>query len=177
MTIRFDMEMEDLLAFQRNFYGSNKHLRKQGMTLRSVFFLGGAIFFWPAIKIISAGYPAWHIAPLTLILCGLLWCTLAFLSPKWLIDFNVRNARRQYLKPESESSFGATEMEFGEDGFTVDRKGIRGRMSWASVLKIAETKDYFFLYVTDVAANTIPKRKLTEQEVGKLNEMFNKHVK
>lgn len=176
MTIRFDMEMEDLLAFQRHFYATNRQLRKQVWTLRSIFFIGGAVFLLPVIAIVSAGAPLQGVIPIALIGCALAWFLLAFLSPKWLMNFNIRRARAEYLAPSSANMFGPTEMVFDEEGFSVDRGGVEGKTPWGSVVKIDQTPDYYFIYISEIAANTIPKRKLKESENSELAEMFDKHI-
>ena len=176
MTIRFNMEMEDLLAFQKHFYATNKQLKKQTWTLRSIFFIGGAIFLLPVLAIVSAGAPLHGIIPIVLTICALAWFALAFICPKWLTNFNLKRAREQFLNPESANMFGPTEMIFDNEGFSVERAGTIEKNEWTSVVKVDETPDYYFIYVSEVAANTIPKRKLNTKESEELKSIFAKHI-
>ena len=69
------------------------------------------------------------------------------------------------LRPYSETATGqgSTTVHLSETGFSVHGPGQSLTAMWASLRRIAETTEFFLLYVSDVRAVVLPKRAVPNE--------------
>ena len=56
------------------------------------------------------------------------------------------------------NSFSDHTVSFSETGFTIKSKTIESLLKWEAVVKLSETQDYFYLFMSSSEAIQIPKR-------------------
>ena len=59
-------------------------------------------------------------------------------------------------------------MHLSDTGFSVHGPGQSSNQTWASVSKIAETTEFFLLYLSDVRAVVLPKRAVPNEAAEQL---------
>lgn len=57
-----------------------------------------------------------------------------------------------------------TMLSFDTDGIVVSTAGLKSEVAWSSYVKLTESADHFFLYLSQGAGTTIPKRAFTPEE-------------
>lgn len=165
MTIAFEIEYPDFLAFQQYYASSDSSFRRSRI-------------------IITWIVPLTTIA-LALILRGLEWNSMIFAllaSTLWvalsgrLFRYSVANtARKLYKNPANAKLFARREMTFSERGVNVKTDSAESSIAWSDVAKVAETEGYFFVFTGSNQGYVIPKRRIGAETAKKLAEMFEAH--
>lgn len=170
MTIRFEVNMDDIMAFQRHVYDTapvNIRIRKNRWGV-PILLSGLALLIYVANeRVLSASV-------VVAIAFAIFW---GVFMPGLLRRSALKRSERIYSQPENSSFFGFNEMTFDEDGIKdveSDRTGIYG---WDAVLKADETKERIFIFVSGLTAFIIPKPKLTNEELCELRSLLTKYVK
>lgn len=172
MTIGFDQDLADAMAFQRHFAETNKHIRKSVKVLQYAF---------PAILMgFALAITPWNVDALNLIvsllpaaLIAVLW--LVFV-PKWYMRSLMRKTRRIMQDPGNAKLYGRREMTLDEEGIRVKTADVDETIKWSAIVQWDETPDYYFLYLSTSNAYGIPKRKLARSDVEALRSLFNTQV-
>lgn len=177
MTIRFQLNMDDMMAFHRDYYTASRQLGKQVVTLRILYLIIGIFLAWYAVEAISDGGSWTNPAFLAMVALALLSLLFGIFIDKRLMAIHLRRARKSYMLPDNSIYFEPIETELDDNGIRVRREAGESTISWNSVTKVRETPDHYFVYISEMAAHIIPKRELTTDEADELERMFDKHVR
>jgi hypothetical protein len=78
--------------------------------------------------------------------------------------------------PMNTNVFGFCEMILDDESVKVNQTELSSSLKWSAIKRLDETPEYFFLYVTANSAYSIPKEKISAEEVKELDELFKKHL-
>lgn len=157
MKIRFDLTMDDLLAFNRYHFMNSPAYRSSlivGMAMVSILPLGLTLFLiyngrLPRLPVIAFG-------------CGLTLFSMFGFYRRFPSAID-RTTRRMF--GNDQSLFGPHELEI-EDEWLVERTDINAsRQAWRGIQKIVETDDYVFIYLSAATAHVIPKAAVTSGDL------------
>lgn len=170
MKISFDINVEDLIAFNNHYYSTDPRVRKQILRYRIIipvfYLLCGVMFsyngdYWNWTFLIGFGVAA--------LLWSLFW-------PMWGRKRWLKRVRKEILQPENSLWFGRRDMELDDEEVTVVTEKGTETCLWSAFIKSSEAEDYFFLFQTPRQALVIPKSKITPAEVEELRSLFEKHI-
>ena len=101
-----------------------------------------------------------------------LWVVLvSFLSRR----SHVRMAKKMVNNPENANLLDYREMTFLDDSIESKNARSNTRMSWETIVKLADTSTHFLLYTGANQAIIIPKEKITAKDVEALQSLFKAH--
>lgn len=166
MTISFYQDIEDVMAFQQNALATNKQVQKSLKLLR---------YALPVLIIIVDLMLANHNAtdgfalPIPGAIIAVIW--LVFM-PRWYNRSIMSKTKAMMLDPMNDSFFGFREMTFDENGFSVSGSHSSSRLDWVAVKKLTETPTHYFIYISTLTSFTIPKSKITQEEVAELDRLL-----
>ncbi len=177
MIIRFSPNIDDIMAFHKDYYSSSRQLRKQVTTLRILYLIIAVFLAWYAIEAISDGGSWTNPAFMAMVALSLLSLLFGIFIDRRLMAINLRRARKSYVLPGNSIYFEPVEMEFGDNGISIRREAGESTSCWNAVIKVSETPCHYFVYVSEISANIIPKRILTKDEDSELKRILDKHVR
>ena len=92
-----------------------------------------------------------------------------------IIDSNARKLE----KPGKSVRNKTQRVELSEKGFQVEwlNYSIPLDYKWETVIRVAETEEYYFLFVSRLTAIIIPKRGLKEDKLAAIQELIRRKVK
>lgn len=116
--------------------------------------------------------------PELLIILGAIILLIIVLLSNYQAPFGIKaKARKLISKEENAAFFNESEIDFGEQGITNIDKQQQTFLKWESVVKFAQTKEYFFVYTSSVQAIILPKRLLKSQkEIESFKEYLLKKI-
>jgi hypothetical protein len=171
MTIKFDIDYNDLVAYYRYFAKTSKNMIF-GKWLR--------VLIVPALMLINLLSSSSSEYDKKFGLFVLLVHVL--ISAVWVIIILViehsrpaRIVRKQITNPENIGIIGYREMTFTDDGIIAKSEKSETKMSWDAIVKVTETGTYFLPYIGANQAFIIPKQKITPQDVETLESLFKAH--
>lgn len=167
------------MAFHSNYYDMEyadrlvKQLRLTYIVIVAFFILAGAVLFFLVRR-------DWNI----LVFCGVVALVFALVG---LFGFRARttNIKSAWLKkmrkridvPENAIFFGLRTMEFDDEKVMTSTDKADGTVAWEAFIRVSETPDHFFLYTSNLQALIIPKRAMTEAQVGEMIQLLNNKIK
>ena len=83
-----------------------------------------------------------------------------FAYPKVYDDSILKRIKKTVDDPDNAKTFGRETVTLTPEGFHTSRPGAEATIAWDNVLKLAETPDHIFLYLSAVNAIVIPRRSL-----------------
>lgn len=98
-----------------------------------------------------------------LILSSIILFIVVFASYYQTPFFLKNKARKFIMREENKHILNEIELEINENGFINNDKKSKTQQLWSSIIRYAETKDYFFLYTNSIQAQIIPKKLFTSQ--------------
>ncbi|KAA5533195.1 hypothetical protein F0919_11650 [Taibaiella lutea] len=151
MTIRFELTIDDLIAF--GFYN-----RKNGSRIKKAISLLPVIML--LIILIATLYYYFFLQELIVfdtsniaLIIFLLAYTLS--KTKWFYSWYWKY---KYGKKEYASWFGERILTFSETSLFAKTSRAETSYNWNSFVKFGESKEYFFLFVSNLQAIIIPKK-------------------
>ena len=100
----------------------------------------------------------------------------------WYLYFPTFSKNQVVKSTEKTIASGHLSTLFDEVRLKIDKDGIeeitsRGNHlnSWSAIQSIKETKDYFYLFMTQTSALIIPKRNLNEEELVELKKWIDRY--
>jgi hypothetical protein len=155
MEVEYSLTLEDLRAFRRQHRrGRQKPPRKKlvpDWVVWPVLFL--LLFF---IFLTSEEPLAWLTRPWVLLLAGFVAGVVSII----LLGVGVtrRAVRRFYDDPDNRWMFGSRRVSITPEGLHTTSAVSRGFYSWEGIIKVRETDDHAFLYISAEQAVVVPRR-------------------
>lgn len=161
MEISFNIGIDDVMAFHSNHYDTDPAYIKRRWISPILLVFFGFIFYLYDRNWIS------------LVIFGTLAIFLILNNKsRWL-----KRMRKVFDVPENAIWFGRRTMEFDDErGITTVSDSSNETLSWNAFVRVSETPDYFFLYVSTLQAHIIPKQAMTAAEIGYLTQLLNDKV-
>ncbi|MCL1943650.1 MAG: YcxB family protein [Candidatus Azobacteroides sp.] len=174
MRIVFDLDIDDMMAFQENFlthYKQFKYIR-----LFVVLLLPAALLFMFLIFHAKEGGMTGKLTGFGIffmVLSGL-WIVVMW---KQFLKMSLKNTRKMILKNAKNNPIvlGEREMVFDEKGISVKTSKSETWTDWSAIFKVEKNVDYYYLYVTNMNAFVVPIRKIGYRP-EELDAVLEKHV-
>ena len=155
MLIKYDVTIEDLVAFNRYHCAHSPTVKKSKRTF---------VIYLPALLVFIAAF----VSPTEEVSRSVLVAITVVIAGALSIFFNYsltsaldRQARRLYKEGESKGLLGQHEVEIDNNGFVERTEVNETRQLWQGVEKIVETNEYAFIYISSMLAHVIPKLSIT----------------
>lgn len=169
MTIGFDLELPDVLAFTKHYVKTNKRFRR----VKTIgFIVGPLIFFIMLLPKLEPGTDIFVGALVGWVLCSLFYALILILAFRRM---PARMAKQVSSNPENANLIGFREMTFSDDEIKVKSDKIDLKMNWDVMVKLGDTDTHYLLYTGENQAYIIPKQKISEQDVKTLDSLFKAH--
>ncbi|MDR1055707.1 MAG: YcxB family protein [Prevotellaceae bacterium] len=171
MTINFDIDMDDMMSFQRHYVNTNPAMVKAKRMITYLFplfiLVFGFVGFYDRYNRLDIAFIIF------LIVISVLWVVF---MPKLFIRLTLNRTKKILSKPGNEIMFGTFEMRFTNTGFDVKTAAANSSILWSTIPKADETRDYFYLYLSQASAYIIPKRKISNADVESLHALFTTYL-
>lgn len=174
--MQYDITVDDILAFQKDYLSSNRQFKRQIARIRLLGFAWGVLFVITAAGMLLQGLSLASPRFILMATVGTAILLLCLFSDKYTTGKVMKNASRLYALPENAGHLGDKEMMLGDEGITVSDKRSECKFCWDYIIRVNETPEHFIVYVTGLTAHVIPKRGLIGEDAAALKELFNKHV-
>lgn len=90
---------------------------------------------------------------------------LATLVSYYQAPYGIKKRARKTIEETDNKHFlNERELIINEDGLTSISKDTTGQCKWSTILRYAETKEYFYLFPSSIQAYMIPKRLFRSQQ-------------
>ena len=169
MTIGFDIQLPDVLAFTKHYVATNKNLRR---TWNVLTWIGPVLFIGLVLLQTKPGTDAFLGGIVGAVLLSVFYVLLLLLARR---RTPLRLAKQVFSNPENSNLIGYREMTFSEDEILLKSDKIDLKMAWNTIIKVGDMDTHFLLYTGSNQAYIIPKRKITLQDVETLNVLFKSH--
>jgi hypothetical protein len=161
MKIRFDVSLDDILAYNRYHVRHSPSIRRSTLLIR----WGGAILFLLICLLPAYDFePGYWLMSLFLGLVG--GITFLLLYPVLVRVVAESQQRKLYTEGSTRGEIGMHECELGEDGVIVRSETGELKTRWEGLDRIVTTDDYTFIYLSSVTAHVIPRRGVVEGDYG-----------
>jgi len=163
MRVVFDVDMADVIAFNKHYILESKAVKKSNVILLlicAVPFIISLIF--------GSGYSGF-VFPILFLIFGIIYVF------KLRSQILLRRAEKELSKPENINAFGTFEMEFNDEEIKINESELNTILKWNAIKRLDETPEYFFLYISSLNAYSIPKKKISANETEELNVIFKKY--
>lgn len=171
MKVSFDIEMDDMLSFQKHFINTSPTMKKAKRMVTYLFPLFIIIFsfftFYSRYNRIDISFIV------VMAIVSALWVIFV---PRFFVSNTLKRAKKILSKPGNEVMFGTFEMTFTDNGFDVKTATTQSNILWSAVPKIDETNNYFYVYLSQASAYIIPKNKISATDVENLRSVFSQHL-
>ncbi len=155
MILRYEISMDDLVAFNR-YHSANspaiKRSKSTFMILVSGLVVGLSLLIDPPPGI------ARSVVASVAVLFALLF---SFIFNRVFRSSLDRHVRRLLNEGANKGCFGWHELEIDNDGLVERTEVNETRHSWQGIEKIAETESHAFLYTSSFMAHVIPKQSIS----------------
>lgn len=165
MSIAFDLDIDDLLAFYRHYYDTNRQIVRN-KRMRMILF--------PALYVILA---------FTLrdnLVCFIFLLVCAALMPLYIMwrykKPLMKKVRKNLIKPENAIFFGTRQMAFDQEGMAVKSENTDEKVKWQALVRWVEVPGYIFLYIAENVAHVIPLAKISREEAAELRTMLDTYI-
>ncbi len=173
MTITFDFDIDDTMAFQEHFLSNFKQFKRTRIfvtlllpVMLVLLFLYYYVHDGMTTKLIGFG--------IFFVVMAIVWMLIIWKSFK---KRTLARTRKLLLKNDKDNSivFGVREMTLNDEGIFVKTPKSEALTKWIAVLKVVKDVNHYYLYITSMNAFVIPLRKI-EDSVNELDSMIEKHV-
>ena len=163
MTVSFDLDIDDWLAFQEYFKGKRAPLYKWLPTILILLAISLVVF-----NVIYLFYR--EASLVNIISLGFLLAIFYMLYLKKKATSHVRKMAAE-IKLKHPEAFGIHEITFDGDGIKIKNEHTDVSLEWDDMNTYDENKDYFFLYSKKGVAYIIPKKKI-DFPIDELKALF-----
>lgn len=166
MTFKYKIGLEDFVAFQRYFWKTDTSMRRLRMTLLvAVPFVLLCMLLYTRIDAVSI---------IAMVVITGLWIVLS----RFFVNLSIGNAAKRYYKNRQNSStFAQREVEVDPDlGIFIRTGSTDTRIGWQNIVKIAETKEHYFVFTNTHVGHIIPKRAVAASDKETLRRLFIEHT-
>lgn len=168
MLIKYNVLMDDLIAFNKFHYEHSASARRSNLIFGVIFPLG--IFIWSCIEGLFKG--SWSSPIIGGVIGGLLML--------WIFGGRRRRFEKAARKILSEGSnkgaVGEHELELAENGLIEKSEYGEARFSWDIVERLGFTPDYTFIYTGSSSGIIIPKAGVIEGDYEELGGTLKRKV-
>lgn len=175
MTICFEPNIDDVIAFHRDYYSACPVLARRARGIRLTYFAVVAVWILMLVMLYNNGVV--NSTTIVLGVCSVIWLLLGIFTKRRLISASLKQVRQMYGQHGTSSYFTPVEMTFDESGISTLKTSVKSHTAWEGVVRWSETDGYFFIYHTPLEAFTVPKSKLSADEITELEYLLGKHVK
>jgi hypothetical protein len=155
MQVHFDLDIDDLIAFNLHHYGYARN-PVRGFWTAEINLHFNLILL--VVFLVSQKWVIFYLLLFSFIQTVLLW----FPSfTRWLIKKQVR---KLYSKGQNKGVLGNHIIAIDADGLTEISDLAQQRILWSGIEKIEENEDYFFFYTGTMQAHVIPKKAFPHKE-------------
>ena len=155
MKINYNFEINDWMAFQEFHLSESKQFKKTKLiTTLTVPIVYGLFILNDAMK------GELDIIPTSIFtVISILWMIY---YPKRLTIRTLKKVKKILEDPANSKIFGIHTIELSEQGLKITKPESENFINWSGLIRIAETKNYYFIYNTTISAIVIPKVKIEE---------------
>jgi len=153
MTFTYQLEAADWIAFNVHCLKNSRVHRRQR--------------FWTCLGVPSAILVLGLIGSLVIqkdsgfAIASCVICVVVFFAyPKVYDDSILKRLKRIMDDPENTKAFGRQTVTLSPDGYHSSRPGAEATIAWDHVVRLAETSDHVFLYLSAIDAIVIPRRSV-----------------
>jgi hypothetical protein len=166
--LRFDLEMEDLIAFSRFHYDRSPVIRKQYF---GVFVITAAVIFFGFLMVFDDMDLLARI-----VLAGPNALVGGMLMYYWSKRSMPSQMRQLLEEGDNSSVFGQIELRLENDAFVEIGRSNESRYAFEGIKRVGETPDHAFLYTSALQAIVIPKEKIVTGDVGQFMTVLRRRV-
>ena len=160
MDIRYDLSLEDLIAYTKYYMSHSESVRFQISRSRWLI----SILAITAVLIIS--YLITNtIAAYTLLIAAIDGIVIFVIYPGLIRWKALRATRRLYDDGKNKTVFGWHTMRIEEDGFVEVTALTEVRVKWDAIETIETSLGYTFIFLGSAIAHVIPHAKVTEGDL------------
>lgn len=160
MTIEFDLDIEDWLAFQEFHLSNNKKLKQWKVISMLAVPLASAI-----IILTNKWFDTTFMIVLVIVsIAHVLYVHKTFTS-RYL-------KRAKKMLKDNTGIIGRQTFQFTEEFILMSKLNTETKTNWNGINEILENENYYFLFVSSISAFIIPKRKI-ENDLEALDKIFN----
>lgn len=172
MELVFELTEEDYINYNL------AHSKKSPSMKRSILIqriIGPIIFvIAPFIIIRFSDIPLWY----WIMILGLASIFWFIYYPKYATWEITRRVKKMLEEGNNENLFNKRSLVLTEKGIKEVSSIGESHISWDKIVRLEETKDYLFIYISSVSAHIVPKRafgNLNEQNdfINKITEQLN----
>lgn len=155
MKINYNFEINDWMAFQEFHLSESKQFKKTKLiTTLTVPIVYGLFILNDAMK------GELDIIPTSIFtVISILWMIY---YPKRLTIRTLKKVKKILEDPANSKIFGIHTIKLSEQGLKITKPESENFINWSGLIRIAETKNYYFIYNTTISAIVIPKVKIEE---------------
>ena len=166
MKINYNFELNDWMAFQEFHLSESKQFKKTKLiTTLTVPIVYGLFILNDAMK------GELDIIPTSIFtVISILWMIY---YPKRLTIRTLKKVKKILEDPANSKMFGIHTIELSEQGLKITKPESENFINWSGLIRIAETKNYYFIYNTTVSAIVIPKVKI-ESNISEFDSYLKK---
>ena len=148
MKINYNFELNDWMAFQEFHLSESKQL----ISTLTVPIVYGLFILNDAIK------RELDIIPTSIFtVISILWMIY---YPKRLTIRTLKKVKKILEDPVNSKIIGEHTIQLSEQGLKITKPESENFINWNGLIRIAETKNYYFIYNTSISAIVIPKLKI-----------------
>ncbi len=153
MKINFNFELNDWMAFQEFHLSESKQFKKTKLiSTLTVPIVYGLFILNDAIK------GELDIIPTSIFtVISILWMIY---YPKRLTIRTLKKVKKILEDPVNSKIIGEHTIELSGQGLKITKPESENFINWNGLIRIAETKNYYFIYNTSISAIVIPKLKI-----------------
>ena len=153
MKINFNFELNDWMAFQEFHLSESKQFKKTKLiSTLTVPIVYGLFILNDAIK------GELDIIPTSIFtVISILWMIY---YPKRLTIRTLKKVKKILEDPLNSKIIGEHTIELSGQGLKITKPESENFINWNGLIRIAETKNYYFIYNTSISAIVIPKLKI-----------------
>ncbi|HLR67937.1 MAG TPA: YcxB family protein [Virgibacillus sp.] len=169
MNVNFNLEFDDLLAFQEDVINNSR-----------THDIKAKYFKWITTIIILLGM---LLLVKTSLLSAIFILIIAmiyfFLFPYLYKSMTFRKLKNKLQNNDYSHILGPCQMTFSENGIDRETKHSTSHFNWNQFEKVSEDNKHYFLYVTDLEGLIIPKQPdhMNEKEIMEYNNMIKNFIR
>lgn len=167
MTIRFNLNFEDLIAFQKDVIKNARthHIKKKYFKWITsiVLFLATLILMKPSL--------------ITFVISFIITIIYFIIFPSLYSKIAYFKLRKQMEKNDYSHVLGACEMTFSDRGIVRELKGKMTHFDWDHFERCREDSHHYFLYVSDLQGLIIPKEPdgINDKDKAAFHDLIRHH--
>ena len=173
MELTFDIGIDDMMAYQAHHYDTSPAIQR--LLKRRRLMLVVVVVCIALLLAMGLNELRW----IGLSVYAVLVAVILF------FDRNGDSYRKQWLKqvraqvdvPENAGNYRPRTMVFEDDKVIVTTDVANSTLLWGAFTAAEQTPDYIFLSLSAQQAYIIPKRVMTQAQVGELTQLLNNKIK